>query len=80
MFQIFVLNQKVFKKVAIITFLKLFINAMIKNIKIQKKIILLKIQNLWNLINVLIQKNYEKKILNVSYDFSKFDESRNIKV
>jgi len=37
-------------------------------------LILLKFQNLWNLINVIIKKNMKKKYLNVSYDFSKFDE------
>jgi hypothetical protein len=35
MFEICVLNQKVQGKVDIVTFLKLFLNAMIKNIKIQ---------------------------------------------
>jgi hypothetical protein len=34
MFQIYVPNQKVKRKVAIVTFLKLFLNVMIKNIKI----------------------------------------------
>jgi hypothetical protein len=33
-------------------------------------------QNLWNLINVLIEKIYEFFYLNVCYDFSKFDESK----
>jgi len=36
---------------------------MIRNIKIfYKNIILLEFQNIWNLINVFIQKNYEKNI------------------
>jgi hypothetical protein len=32
---------------------------------------LLKFQNLWNLINVLTKKFYENIYLNVSYDFVK---------
>jgi hypothetical protein len=46
---------------------------MLRNIKIHN------ILDPWNLINVLsnvLKKNY----LNVSYDFSKFDEFRKIKV
>jgi hypothetical protein len=39
----------------------------------------LEIQNLWNLINVLIKK-YENMYLNVSYDISKFDGSKKIKL
>jgi hypothetical protein len=38
------------------TFVKLFLNAMIRNIKIHNFLILLKIKNLWNLINVFIKK------------------------
>jgi hypothetical protein len=52
---------------------------MIKKIKIQIFLILLKFQNLWNIINVF-KKNYENVHLNVSYDFSKFDGSKKIKV
>jgi len=52
---------------------------MIRNIK-KLFLILLKIQNLWNLINVLLKKMYENIYLNVSYDFSKFNGSRKIKV
>jgi hypothetical protein len=37
---------------------------------------LLNFQNLWNLINVLIEKNYENIYLSVSYDFSKFNGSK----
>jgi hypothetical protein len=43
-------------------------------------LILLEFQKLWDLINVFIKKNYEIFYLNVSYDFSKFDGSRKIKV
>jgi hypothetical protein len=37
-----------------VTFLKLFTNAMIRNIKIQNILDIIEIQNLWNIINVLI--------------------------
>jgi hypothetical protein len=43
-------------------------------------LILLKIQNLWNLINPLIITNYENIYLTVSYDFLKFCGSNKIKV
>jgi hypothetical protein len=43
MFQIFVLNQKNLMKGTNVTFLKLFLNAMIKNIKIH---------NIFNLIEI----------------------------
>jgi hypothetical protein len=39
-------------------------------------LILLKFQNLLNLINVIMKKNYENICLNVFYDFSKFDGSK----
>ncbi len=42
-------------------------------------LILLRFQNLWNLIHIF-QKNYENVLLIVSYDLSKFDGSRKIKV
>jgi hypothetical protein len=48
--------------------------------KIHIFLILLKFQNLWNLINVLIKKSYENIHLSVSYDFSKFNGSKKIKV
>ncbi len=41
------------------TFLKLFLNEMIRNIKITIFFIILRFQNLWNLINVFIKKIYE---------------------
>jgi hypothetical protein len=43
-------------------------------------LILLEFQNLWKLINVVIKKNYENNYLNVSYDFSKFNGSKKIKI
>jgi hypothetical protein len=63
------------------TFLKLFVNAMIKNIKIQ---------NIFNVIEIsksmepnkyiYMKKIYENIYLSVSYDFSKFDGSRKSKM
>jgi hypothetical protein len=38
------------------TFLKLFLNAMIRNIKINNILDMIEISNLWNLINVSIKK------------------------
>jgi hypothetical protein len=65
-----------------VTFLKLFINAMkllILKLKIFK--IILKFQNLWNLINVfIIENNYENVYISISYDFSKFNGFTKIKV
>jgi hypothetical protein len=40
-------------------FLKLFLNAMIRNIKIYNILNIIKNSNLWNLINVLIKKIME---------------------
>jgi hypothetical protein len=40
---------------------------------------LLRFQNIWNLINVF-KNNNENVHLNVSYDFSKFEKPRKIKV
>ncbi len=62
------------------TFLKLFLNVMIKNTKKIIFLILMKSQNLWNLINLLIKKNYENIYLSVFYDFSKFNGFKKIKV
>ncbi len=42
-------------------------------------LILLRFQNLWHLINGFI-KNNENVYLSVSYDFSKFDGPKKIKV
>jgi hypothetical protein len=42
-------------------------------------LILFRFQNLWTLINVF-KNNYENVHLSVSYDFSKFDGSKKIKV
>jgi hypothetical protein len=53
---------------------------MIKNIKINNFLILLELKNLWNLINVLIKKNYEIFYVSVAYDFTKFDGFKKIKV
>jgi hypothetical protein len=61
------------------TFLKLILNAMIRNIKIHNTLNIIEISYLWNVINVF-KKNYENVHLSVSYDFSKFDGSKKIKV
>jgi hypothetical protein len=53
---------------------------MIKKSKYILFLILLKFQNLWNLINVLYKNNNEKIHLSVSYEFSKFNEFKKIKV
>jgi hypothetical protein len=52
---------------------------MIRNIKIQNIINIIKNQNLWNLINVFIKKN-ENMSLSVSFDISKFNGSKKIKL
>jgi hypothetical protein len=56
MFQICVLNQKVQRKVAIITFLKLFLNAMFRNIKIHNILDIVGISKSMEPINVFIKK------------------------
>jgi hypothetical protein len=65
-----------------VTFLKLFLNAMIKNIKIHNIYLLLKFQNIWNLINLLNENNYENIFLSVSYEleflFVKFFSPKNM--
>jgi hypothetical protein len=59
-------------------FLKLFLNTMIKNIKIHNIINIFEISKSMEP-NKCIQKNYQNVHLNVSYDFSKFDGFRKIK-
>ncbi len=56
-----------------VTFLKLFLSAMIKNIKIHNILNIIEISKLMELINVRVLKIYENIYLSVSYDFSKFD-------
>jgi hypothetical protein len=80
MFQICVPNQKVQEELTNVTFLKLFLNAMITIIKIQNILDIIDISKLWNLINVVVKKIYENIYLSVFYDFSKFDGSKKIKV
>ncbi len=58
-------------------FLKLFINAMIKNIKIHNILDIIEISKSMGLNNLFIF-NYENVHLNVSYDLSKFDGSEKI--
>ncbi len=80
MFQICVPNQKNSKKRTSVTFLKLFLNVMIRNIKIHNIRDIIENSNLWNLTNVLIKNNYEHIHLNISYDSSKFNGFRKIRV
>jgi hypothetical protein len=54
----FIFLTKSFKEKINTTFLKPFLNEMIKNI-IYILLILLKFQNLWNLINVFMKKNWK---------------------
>jgi hypothetical protein len=79
MFQICVPDKKNLEKKKNVTFLNFFKNAMIKNKKYTISLILLSFQNLWNLINLFTEIN-ENVHLNVSYDFSKFDGSKKMKV
>jgi hypothetical protein len=60
-------------------FLNFFLNAMIRNIKIQGILDVIESSKSMKP-NKCIQKNYENVHLSVSYDFSKFDRSRKIKV
>jgi len=59
--------------------LETFLNAMIKNIKIYNILDIIELLKCPDLIN-LFQKNYENVFLSVSYDFSKFDGSKKLKV
>jgi hypothetical protein len=61
-------------------FLKLFLNAMIGNIKIHNIPNIIEISKSTEPNKCIPKKNYENIHLNVSYDFSKFDGSRKIKV
>jgi hypothetical protein len=72
MFQICVPNQKVQGKKTSVTFLIFFQNAMIKNIKIQ---------NIFDIIEISKYMEPNKNVdLSVSYDFSKFNGFKKIKV
>ncbi len=70
MLQICVLDQKV---------QGMFFHAMIKNIKIHNIFYIIEISKSMELNKCIHEKN-ENIYLNVSYDFSKFDESKKIKV
>jgi len=61
--------------------LKLFLNAMIRNIKIHNITDIIGFSNSMELNKSICNYYfYENVHLNVSYDFFKFDESRKIKV
>jgi hypothetical protein len=80
MFQIYVLDQKVQGKKTSTTFLIFFLNAMIRNIKIHNIIDIIEISISMEPNTCIQKKNNENVHLIVSYDFSKFNGSRKIKV
>jgi hypothetical protein len=71
---------KKFKEKIDVTLLKLFLNAMIKNIKIQNIFDIIKISKSMEPNKCIKKKLYENVHLSVSYDFSKFNGSKKIKV
>jgi hypothetical protein len=79
MFQICVPDQKVQRKKTSTTFLKLFLNAMIRNIKINNILDIIEISKSMES-NEFYFLIYENVHLSVSYDFSKFDGLGKIKV
>jgi hypothetical protein len=79
-FKFVFLTKKFKERWPCITFVKLFLNTMIRNIKIHNILDLLEFQNVWNLINIFITKNYENFHFSVSYDFSKFNGFKKIRV
>jgi len=80
MFQICGLDPKSSKKNTNVCSWNFFLNAMIKNIKIHNIFYIIEISKSMEP-NKCIQKNKMKNVhLSVSYDFSKFDESKKIKV
>ncbi len=79
MFQICVLDQKIQRKQPTLHFILFLQMQWLETSKYTIFLILLKFQNLWNSINVLIKKK-ENIYWNVSYDFSKFDGFKKIKV
>jgi hypothetical protein len=63
-----------------VTFLELFLNAMIRNIKIHNIFDIIEISNFVKPNKCThLKKNYEKNYLSVSYDFSNFDGFKKIK-
>jgi len=72
---------KKFKERNHITFLKHFLNAMIRYIKIHNILDIIEISKYVELNKcTCVKKTYENIYINVPYDFSKFDRSRKIKV
>jgi len=69
---------KKFKEKKNTTFLKLFFNAMVRNIKIHNILDIIEISKSMQPNKCFL--NYENVHLNVNYDFSKFDGSKKIKV
>jgi len=80
MFQICVHDQKVQRKKIGVTFLKWFLNAMIRNTKIHNIFGSIEISKFMEL-NKCTQIFFNENVhLTVSYDFSKFNGSKKIKV
>jgi hypothetical protein len=79
MFQICVLEPKSSKEKTSIMFLKLFQNAVIRNIKVHNTLDIIEISKNMEPNKRIIKQFYENVYLNVSYDFSKFDGSKRIK-
>jgi hypothetical protein len=80
MFQICVLEPKISKEKTSIMFLKLFQNAMIRNIKIHNIFYIIKISKNMEPNKCIILKIMKMFCLNVSYDFSKLNGSKKIKM
>jgi hypothetical protein len=80
MFQICVLEKIVQRKKQVLRFWNFLKMKWLGTSKYIIFLTLLKFQNIWNLINVFQNCFNENVHLNVSYDFSKFDGSKKIKV
>ncbi len=76
----FVFVTKKFKEKKSVMFLKLFQNAMIRNIKIHNILDFIDISKSMELNKCIQFIFYENVRLSVSYDFSKFNGSKKIKL
>jgi hypothetical protein len=73
------MTKKFKKKKTNVMFLNLFLNAMIRNIKIHNIFYIIEISKFIKL-DKYVQKIYENIHLSVFYDFSKFNGFKKIKV
>jgi hypothetical protein len=81
MFQTFVCDKRIYKKKNIVTFLKLLLNAMIGNIKIQNILNITKVLNFIQLDKFTTKKDFnENPYLKFSLIFVNFDGSNKMKV